>query len=208
MDQFISVMGKKGNALLLDCRSMEAKLVPMTNPDLIVLVTNSNVRHELTGSEYPTRRKQCESAAVALGKPSLREASMAELEANKEKLEEVVFRRARHVIGEIQRTTEAAAAIEKEDYEKFGKLMVESHNSLRDDYEVSCEELDLLVKLAMEVDGVYGSRMTGGGFGGCTVTVVKKSSVDSLIKHIQEGYGNKATCVVTSPADGAKALSL
>lgn len=208
MDQFISVMGKKGNALLLDCRTMEAKLVPMTNPDLVVLVTNSNVRHELTGSEYPTRRKQCESAAVALGKPSLREASMAELEANKGKLEEVVFRRARHVIGEIQRTTEAAAAIEKEDYEKFGKLMVESHNSLRDDYEVSCEELDLLVKLAMEVDGVYGSRMTGGGFGGCTVTVVKKSSVDSLIKHIQEGYGNKATCVVTSPADGAKALSL
>lgn len=208
MDQFISVMGKKGNALLLDCRSMEAKLVPMTNPDLVVLVTNSNVRHELTGSEYPTRRKQCETAAAALGKPSLREATMAELEASKGKLEDVVFRRARHVIGEIQRTTEAAAAIEKEEYEKFGKLMVESHNSLRDDYEVSCEELDLLVKLAMEVDGVYGSRMTGGGFGGCTVTLVKKSSVNSLIKHIQDGYGNKATCLVTSPADGAKALSL
>ncbi|KAJ7372651.1 Galactokinase [Desmophyllum pertusum] len=208
MDQFISVMGKKDNALLLDCRSMEAKLVPMTNPDLVVVVTNSNVRHELTGSEYPTRRKQCESAAAALGKPSLREATMADLEANKEKLEDVVFRRARHVIGEIQRTTEAAAALEKEGYEKFGKLMVESHNSLRDDYEVSCEELDLLVKLALEVDGVYGSRMMGGGFGGCTVTLVKQSSVDSLIKHIQEGYGNKATCVVTSPADGAKTLSL
>lgn len=208
MDQFISVMGKRGNALLLDCRSMEATLVPMTNPDLAVLVTNSNVRHELTGSEYPTRRKQCETAAKTLGKPSLREVTMAELEANKGKLEDVEFCRARHVVGEIQRTTEAAAALEKENYEKFGKLMVESHNSLRDDYEVSCEELDLLVKLAMEVDGVYGSRMTGGGFGGCTVTLVKRSSVDNLIKHIQEGYENKATCVVTSPADGARVLSL
>ncbi|XP_029213403.2 galactokinase-like [Acropora millepora] len=208
MDQFISVMGKEGNALLLDCRSMEAKLVRMTNPELVVLVTNSNVKHELTGSEYPTRRKQCETAAAALGKPSLREVTMEELEANKEKLEEVVFRRARHVVGEIQRTTEAARAIEKEDYQTFGKLMVESHNSLRDDYEVSCQELDVLVKLALEVDGVYGSRMTGGGFGGCTVTLVKRSSVEPLIKHIQEGYSNKATCVVTSPADGAKALSL
>lgn len=208
MDQFISVMGKRGNALLLDCRSMEATLVPMTNPDLAVLVTNSNVRHELTGSEYPTRRKQCETAAKTLGKPSLREVTMAELEANKGKLEDVEFCRARHVVGEIQRTTEAAAALERENYEKFGKLMVESHNSLRDDYEVSCEELDLLVKLAMEVDGVYGSRMTGGGFGGCTVTLVKRSSVDNLIKHIQEGYENKATCVVTSPADGARVLSL
>jgi len=123
-------------------------------------------------------------------------------------MEDVVFHRARHVVGEITRTTEAASAIEKGDYEKFGKLMVESHNSLRDDYEVSCEELDLLVKLALEVDGVFGSRMTGGGFGGCTVTLVKQASVDSLMKHIQEGYGNKATCIVTSPADGAKVLSL
>lgn len=208
MDQFISVMGKKDNALLLDCRSMDAKLVPLTNPELVVLVTNSNVKHELTGSEYPTRRKQCETAAAALGKPSLREVTMEELEANKGKLEDIVFCRARHVVGEIQRTTKAAAAIEKEDYKTFGELMVESHNSLRDDYEVSCEELDLLVKLALEVDGVYGSRMTGGGFGGCTVTLVKRSSVDALIKHIQAGYDNKATCVVTSPGDGAKALSL
>ncbi|XP_031558647.1 galactokinase-like [Actinia tenebrosa] len=207
MDQFISVMGKKGNALLLDCRSMEAKLIPLSDPSVVILVTNSNVHHQLTGSEYPTRRRQCETAARILGKPSLREVTEEELNNNKDKLEREVFQRAQHVIGEIKRTTQAADALKRNDYEEFGKLMVESHNSLRDDYEVSCGELDLLVKLAMEVEGVYGSRMTGGGFGGCTVTLVKDSAVDKLIQHLKDGYPN-ATCLKTIPADGARGLNI
>ncbi|KAK3728541.1 hypothetical protein QZH41_011618 [Actinostola sp. cb2023] len=207
MDQFISVMGKKGNALLLDCRSMEATLIPLSDPSVVVFITNSNVRHKLTGSEYPTRRRQCETAASVLGKPSLRDVTLEELNNRKDELDSVVFRRARHVIGEITRTTQAAAALQKSDYEKFGRLMVESHNSLRDDYEVSCAELDILVKLAMEVDGVYGSRMTGGGFGGCTVTLVNKSAVETLTKHLKDGYPS-ATCLTTSPADGAKKIEI
>ncbi|XP_078691188.1 galactokinase-like [Branchiostoma floridae x Branchiostoma belcheri] len=208
MDQFISVMGKEGHALLLDCRSMAAELVPLDNPDVVVMVTNSNVRHELTGSEYPTRRRQCEQAAGILAKNSLREASMEDLEAQESKLEPVVFRRARHVIGEIRRTTEAADALRARDYAKFGKLMVESHNSLRDDYEVSCAELDTLVSAAMECTGVYGSRMTGGGFGGCTVTLLSATAVQDTISHIKEKYTGQPTFYITTPAAGASVLQV
>uniref|UniRef100_A0A8C5SLZ9 Galactokinase 1 n=1 Tax=Laticauda laticaudata TaxID=8630 RepID=A0A8C5SLZ9_LATLA len=131
MDQFISVMGKEGHALLIDCRSLETRLVPLTDPALVVLITNSNVRHTLTGSEYPTRRRQCEEAAKMLGKASLREASMSDLEESKSLLSKEMYRRARHVIGEIERTSRAAEALEAKDYKRFGELMVESHNSLR-----------------------------------------------------------------------------
>uniref|UniRef100_A0A8C4UPJ2 Galactokinase n=1 Tax=Falco tinnunculus TaxID=100819 RepID=A0A8C4UPJ2_FALTI len=185
MDQFISVMGKEGHALLIDCRSLETTLVPLTDASLAVLITNSNVRHTLTGSEYPTRRRQCEEAAAALGKASLRDATMAELEAARSRLGEEVYRRARHVIGEIARTVQAAQALQDRDYRMFGRLMVESHNSLRDDYEVSCPELDELVAAALEVDGVYGSRMTGGGFGGCTVTLLEAGAAERAQHHIQ-----------------------
>ncbi|XP_066292194.1 galactokinase-like [Branchiostoma lanceolatum] len=208
MDQFISVMGKEGHALLLDCRSMNAELVPLDNPDVVVMVTNSNVRHELTGSEYPTRRRQCEEAAKILGKKSLREATMDNLEAHKDKFEPEVLCRARHVIGEISRTTEAADALRARDYEKFGKLMVESHNSLRDDYEVSCAELDTLVSAAIECTGVYGSRMTGGGFGGCTVTLLSATAVQDTISHIKEKYTGKPTFFITTPAAGASVLQI
>lgn len=208
MDQFISMMGEEGHALLIDCRSMEGKLVPMKDASVAVLVTNSNVKHELTGSEYPTRRRQCETAASLMGKPSLRDASEKDLESNKNKLDEETYRRVRHVIGEISRTEEAAAALENFDYKKFGNLMVASHNSLRDDYEVSCPELDLLVEAAMEVDGVFGSRMTGGGFGGCTVTLVKQSAIESTIQHVQKRYGGKATFYVCVPSTGAQPLAL
>uniref|UniRef100_A0A8C3IZX6 GHMP kinase C-terminal domain-containing protein n=1 Tax=Calidris pygmaea TaxID=425635 RepID=A0A8C3IZX6_9CHAR len=167
------------------CRSLETILVPLTDASLAVLVTNSNVRHTLTGSEYPTRRRQCEEAAAALGKASLRDATMAELEAARSRLGEEVYRRARHVIGEIARTVQAAKALQGKDYKTFGRLMVESHNSLRDDYEVSCPELDQLVAAALEVDGVYGSRMTGGGFGGCTVTLLEARAAERAQHHIQ-----------------------
>lgn len=208
MDQFISVMGKEGHALLIDCRSLETLLVPLTDPSLVVLITNSNVRHALTGSEYPTRRHQCEEAAKALGKASLREASMADLEAAQALLSEEVYRRARHVIGEIERTSRAVQALQARDYGTFGRLMVESHNSLRDDYEVSCPELDELVVAALEVSGVYGSRMTGGGFGGCTVTLLEAGAAEKALQHIKEKYRGTATFYFSKPSDGAKAQTL
>ncbi|NWI67497.1 GALK1 Galactokinase, partial [Todus mexicanus] len=208
MDQFISVMGEEGHALLIDCRSLETVLVPLTDASLAILITNSNVRHTLTGSEYPTRRRQCEEAAAALGKASLRDATGAELEAARSRLGEEVYRRARHVISEIARTAQAAQALRDRDYKMFGRLMVESHNSLRDDYEVSCPELDELVAAALEVDGVYGSRMTGGGFGGCTVTLLEAGAAERAQHHIQEKYSGTATFYLTKPSAGAKALPL
>lgn len=206
MDQFISMLGKKDHALLIDCRSLEGKLVPMKDPNVVVLITNSNIKHELTGSEYPTRRRQCEMSAKLMGKKSLRDASEKDLEDNKDKLDDETYRRVRHVIGEIARTEEAANALENGDYKKFGQLMVASHNALRDDYEVSCPELDQLVEAALEVDGVFGSRMTGGGFGGCTVTLVKQSAVNNTIDHIKQRYSGKATFYVCPPSCGAMAV--
>ncbi|XP_056626573.1 galactokinase [Triplophysa dalaica] len=208
MDQFVSVLGKEGHALLIDCRSLEATAVPLTDPGLVILITNSNVRHSLTGSEYPTRRKQCEEAAAILGKSSLRDATLPDLEAAKDRLDSVTYRRARHVIEEIERTALAAEALKRGDYKEFGKLMAESHNSLRDNYEVSCPELDELVSAALEVDGVFGSRMTGGGFGGCTVTLLEAQAKERAMKHIQENYHGSPTFYITTPSDGAHALSL
>lgn len=206
MDQFISMLANKDHALLIDCRSLESRLVQMKDPSVVVLITNSNVKHELTGSEYPTRRRQCETSAKTMGKKSLRDATEKDLEENKDKLDEETYRRVRHVIGEISRTEEAANALENGDYKRFGQLMVASHNSLRDDYEVSCAELDQLVEAALEVEGVYGSRMTGGGFGGCTVTLVAQSAVSKVIDHIQKRYKGNATFFVCPPSEGAKAV--
>uniref|UniRef100_UPI0037E8EC68 galactokinase isoform X1 n=1 Tax=Semicossyphus pulcher TaxID=241346 RepID=UPI0037E8EC68 len=190
MDQFVSVLGREGHALLIDCRSLEATPVPLADPGLVILITNSNVKHSLAGSEYPARRRQCEEAASILGKDSLREATMKNLEEVKDRLNDVTYRRARHVIEEIERTVQAAEALKRGAYKEFGKLMVESHNSLRDLYEVSCRELDELVCAAMEVEGVFGSRMTGGGFGGCTVTLLQGHAIDRTILHIQVKHTN------------------
>ncbi|XP_069510854.1 galactokinase isoform X2 [Ambystoma mexicanum] len=203
MDQFISVMGKEGHALLIDCRSLEAKLIPLSDPKLVVLITNSNVRHTLTGSEYPSRRRQCEEAAQLLGKPSLREVTNQSLEAAKAQMDQEMFRRASHVIGEIARTSRGAECLKSGEYKEFGKLMVESHNSLRDNFEVSCPELDALVTAALDVEGVYGSRMTGGGFGGCTVTLLEAGAVDRAMEHIKEQYSGTPTFYITQPSAGA-----
>ncbi|XP_074520051.1 galactokinase [Halichoeres trimaculatus] len=208
MDQFVSVLGREGHALLIDCRSLEATPVPLADLGLVILITNSNVKHSLAGSEYPVRRQQCEKAASILGKESLRDATMKDLEDAKDKLDDVTYRRARHVIEEIERTSQAAEALKRGAYKEFGKLMVESHNSLRDLYEVSCRELDELVSAAMEVEGVFGSRMTGGGFGGCTVTLLQANAIDRTILHIQERYSGTPTFYVTTPSEGARALSL
>ncbi|XP_038591940.1 galactokinase [Micropterus salmoides] len=208
MDQFVSVLGREGHALLIDCRSMEATPVPLADSGLVILITNSNVKHSLTGSEYPMRRRQCEEAASILGKDSLRDATMKDLEEARGTLDDVIYRRARHVIEEIDRTVQAAEALKRGAYKEFGKLMVESHNSLRDLYEVSCRELDELVSAAMEVEGVFGSRMTGGGFGGCTVTLLQAHAIDRTILHIQERYSGTPTFYVTTPSEGARTLSL
>ncbi|XP_061565153.1 galactokinase [Cololabis saira] len=189
-------------------RSLEATPVPLSDPDLVLLITDSNVKHSLGSSEYPLRRRQCEEAASLLGRDSLRDATLQMLEEAKDRMDDVIYRRARHVIEEIERTRRAADALKRGAYEEFGRLMVESHNSLRDLYEVSCPELDQLVSAALQVDGVYGSRMTGGGFGGCTVSLVRVQAVDRTMQHIQDGFRGTATFYVTTPSAGARALPL
>ena len=213
MDQFSSVLCQAGRLMLLDCRSQATSMVPLTDPSIEVLIINSNVQHELTGGEYAERRAQCEAAAKALGVPSLRDASLAMLDEQKGQLEPVLTRRARHVISEIERTTTAAAAIKAARWDKVGGLMYASHASLRDDYEVSCPELDILVAAANELGnehGVIGSRMTGGGFGGCTVSLVKTEATASIAQEICDRYhkqtGLEATAFATPPAQGAMVL--
>ena len=210
MDQFISVMGQADHLMLLDCRAEKARMVPLDDPSVTVLITNSNVKHELTGSEYPQRRAACEESALILGVDALRDASTEMLENAKVELSDEFYRRARHVIGEIERTVEAANAIERGDWARVGELMYASHNSLRDDYEVSCSELDCLVEIAASIGrdgGVIGSRMTGGGFGGCTVTLVESDRVelvrDSLCRQYQEKTGIEPAAFASRPAQGA-----
>ena len=213
MDQFISVMGRKDHLLLLDCRSRQTELVPMSDPSVSLLVTNTNVKHQLGSGQYATRRAQCEAAAKNLGAPSLRDATAPMLEQAKSRMEDVVLRRSRHVIGEIARTTQAAREIRASNWSNVGELMYASHDSLRDDYEVSCAELDAVVGIARRIGakgGVYGCRMTGGGFGGCTVALVKTSAVDSVMKKIGTDYqrktGIEASIFVSRPAAGATVL--
>ncbi|HWX19491.1 MAG TPA: galactokinase [Candidatus Binatia bacterium] len=213
MDQFISVMGKKDHLLLLDCRSRKPELVPMTDPTVALLITNTNVKHELTGGEYAKRRAQCEAAAKALGVASLRDANAAMLERARGKMEDVVYRRARHVIGEIERTLHAAEGVRASSWPTVGQLMYASHFSLRDDYEVSCAELDVVVEIAQSLGakgGVFGCRMTGGGFGGCTVALVQADKVAAISERIASEYEKrtkiKPTLFVSRPAAGATVL--
>ena len=214
MDQFSSVLCQAGHLMLLDCRTQEPKMVTLADGSVTILIINSNVKHELTGGEYAERREQCEAAAVSLKVNSLRDATMDLLEKNKAILDDVHYRRARHVIGEIERTADAATACEAGQWEKVGRLMYASHASLRDDYEVSCAELDVLVSLAEQLGidkGVYGSRMTGGGFGGCTVTLVKTDQAETVADAICDDYqkqtGIEATAFATPPAQGAMVLT-
>ena len=207
MDQCASVMGREGALLLLDCRSRAVRPTPLADPEVVALIVNSNVRHALTDGGYASRRRQCEEAAHALGVPALRDVSGEQLEAARGRLDDVHYRRARHVVGEIGRTVAAAEAIPHGDWATVGELMYASHASLRDDYQVSCNELDLLVDLAAEA-GVIGSRMTGGGFGGCTISLVRRQTLDAVVRHVHEGYlrktGRKATAFMTRPVDGAR----
>jgi galactokinase len=215
MDQFSSALCTKDHLMLLDCRSQEVELVPFESGDITVLIANSNVKHELTGGEYAKRRAECEAAAKSLGVPSLRDATAAQLELARGQLDDIIYRRARHVISEIDRTRRAADAIRGGRWNEVGKLMYASHASLRDDYEVSCEELDLLVDLARQIGpagGVIGSRMTGGGFGGCTVSLVRTEAANHIEKTLHDQYqaktGIEPTLFTSRPAQGARALVL
>jgi galactokinase len=213
MDQFISVMGQQDHLLLLDCRSCETQLVPMNDPEIGILIINSNVRHELGSGEYAKRRAQCEDAAKILGVTSLRTATAEALENARGGMDDVIFRRARHVISEIERTLSAAEGCRASNWPTVGQLMYSSHYSLRDDYEVSCSELDAIVEIAEEMGmkgGVFGCRMTGGGFGGCAVALVKTAAVSQISSVIAEEYkkktGKEASLFMSRPAAGATVL--
>jgi galactokinase len=210
MDQFISVMGRQNNLLLLDCRSHQTELVPMNDPAVSLLITNTNVKHELANGEYAQRRAQCEAAVKVLGVESLRDATPEMLESAKAKMDDIVFRRARHVIGEIERTIHAAEGIKASNWPSVGQLMYASHQSLRDDYEVSCKELDAIVEIAEGIGikgGIFGCRMTGGGFGGCTIALVQTEQIEAISAKFATDYkaktGIEATIFVTRPAAGA-----
>ncbi|HTW94519.1 MAG TPA: galactokinase [Tepidisphaeraceae bacterium] len=212
MDQTVVASGKAEHAMLLDCRDYGKTFVKLDHHELRVVIVNSMVKHELSGGEYAQRRAQCEEGVAILKrqKPqmrALRDVTPAEVEEARTRLTDVVYRRCRHVVSENARTVEAARALAEQHYEQAGELMLESHNSLRDDYEVSCAELDYLVEEAMKVKGVYGARMTGGGFGGCIVALVQPRSVDALIEKIHANYtakfGRQPSSFVTGAAAGA-----
>jgi galactokinase len=212
MDQFSIVFGQAGSALLLDCRDHSFDNVPI-DPQVAVLIANTNVSHELTGGEYERRRADCDVAARTLNVSLLRDATIDQLEKHKDSLDAVVFRRARHVINEIARTWEAAESLRHGQWEHFGSLMYASHESLRDDYDVSSPELDMMVNIAQEIGvsgGMFGSRMTGAGFGGCTVSLIASDRADAIASHMGEEYRKRVDIVpsifVTRAVAGARSL--
>lgn len=209
MDQFASVHGREGHALLLDCRDQTFEHIPMRDPSVSILIFDTKVKHSLATSAYARRRASCEAAAAAMGVETLREADLALLERTA--LDTETYRRARHVITETARTVEAAAALKSGDWAAAGRLMRASHVSLRDDFEVSCAELDLVADAALETDGVYGCRMTGGGFGGCAVALVETGKVEAISARLTAFYrertGIAPAVFLTRPADGPRVES-
>jgi galactokinase len=214
MDQFTSLFGQAQRALLLDCRSLEFKLLPL--PDTVNLVIcNTMVKHALASSAYNERRAQCEAGVRHFQQflpnvMALRDVTLQQLAQFGGDLPEVIYHRCLHVITENARVLAAAEALEQNDLHRFGELMAQSHNSLRDDYEVSSRELDLMVELAHGVDGVYGARMTGGGFGGCTVNLVNVRDVEQFKQSVQKKYERitalKPEIYVCEPSDGAEEI--
>ncbi|MXP77699.1 galactokinase [Lachnospiraceae bacterium WCA-9-b2] len=212
MDQFASAMGKKDHAIFLDTNTLQYEYAPVVLEDAKIVITNSKVKHSLVDSAYNDRRSECETALKELKAvtkiSSLGELSEEEYEAHKDAIKDAVRqKRAKHAVYENQRTVRAVEALKNQDVELFGKLMNASHESLRYDYEVSCKEIDILVDLAQAMPGVLGSRITGGGFGGCTVSIVKNDAVDAFISEIgrtyQEKVGHEAEFYVVDIGDGA-----
>jgi galactokinase len=211
MDQFICCLGKAHHALRLDCRSLDFEWVPLSSAVRLV-IANTMVKHELSGGEYNRRRAECEEGVKLLSKwypgiRALRDISPAELEEHSREMPETIYKRCAHVIHENERTIEGSKCLAKDDLREFGRLMAESHRSLRDLYEVSCRELDIMVECAGGLAGFYGGRMTGGGFGGCTVNLVNASDVTSFAAELQERYsratGIKPEIYLCEAANGA-----
>ena len=215
MDQFAVAMGKKDNAILLDCNTLKYDYVPVVLKDEVIVIANTNKRRGLADSKYNERRAECDEALAELQTKlpikALGELSIEQFEANKDLIKSPIRqKRAKHAVYENQRTLKAQKELSAGNLAEFGKLMNQSHISLRDDYEVTGVELDTLAALAWEQPGVVGSRMTGAGFGGCTVSIVKKDKVDDFIKNVGEAYKNKigyaADFYIASVSDGAKKL--
>lgn len=215
MDQFSSALCTKDHAMLLDTATLERRHAPLVLADADIIVTNSGVKHSLAASAYNQRRRECEKALGELNAraplSALCTLTPEEWERRKDEVSDpVCSKRAKHAVYENRRTLDAFSALEKGDLPAFGRLMNESHVSLRDDYEVSCPELDLLTRLAWGVEGVYGSRMTGGGFGGCTVSIVRRNARERFTKTLGEAYrektGRDAQFYVVGPGEGAHVL--
>ena len=211
MDQFISCCGHAGQALMLDCRSLDYRLLPIP-ANVSLVICNTMVRHDLASGEYNTRRTECEEGVRRLSRRlphvrALRDVRVEDLDRYCSDLPQTIYKRCRHVVTENARVRDAAAALEKADLSTFGQLMAESHISLKNDYEVSCPELDLMVELAGQAEGVYGVRMTGGGFGGSTVNLMEKQAVVEFQRSVANAY-QKATglspqILVSAAAEGA-----
>ncbi len=215
MDQFASAMGKKDNAIFLDTNTLNYSYAPVKLPDAKIVITNSKVKHSLVNSAYNDRRNECETALKELQAvvdiKTLGDLTEEQFEEHKGAIKDEIRRkRAKHAVYENQRAINAVEALKANDIEKFGRLMNASHESLRYDYEVSCEEIDILVDLAQAMPGVIGSRITGGGFGGCTVSIVKNDAVDAFVKEIGKAYlekvGHDAEFYVVDIGDGAGKL--
>lgn len=211
MDQFASVFAEKDHLVLIDCRSEEVQSIPFADDSVDVIIADTKVQHELSDGSYANRRKQTEIALSILGKDSWREVSIEDLEAGKGEMSKVVYRRARHVVTEIERTQRAAMALARGKTDEVGELMAASHKSLRDDFEVSCKELDIMVEAAWaigEEGGVLGSRMTGGGFGGSTVTLARADKanavMDEMSRRYKEKTGIEPHIFSTSAVDGVR----
>ena len=215
MDQFAVAMGKKGHAIFLDTSDLSYEYAPCILDGAKIVITNSKVKHSLVDSAYNDRRNECAAALKALQSEldiqALGDLTPEEFEAHKSLIkDEIQLQRAKHAVYENQRTIDAVTALKAGDIERFGKLMNQSHISLRDDYDVSCEEIDILVDLAWKIPGVLGSRITGGGFGGCTVSIVKDESIDTFIETIGKTYlekvGHEAEFYTVDIGDGASRL--
>jgi len=215
MDQFAGVMGKKDHVMLLDCRSLDFQYFPLELGAYQLLLLNTNVSHSLASSEYNTRRAECEQGVHILqqeypGIANLRDVNLKQIAAMEEQLPEHVFRRCRHVVSENQRVLDATKALLAGDFNAVGELMYQSHFSLQNDYEVSCPELDFLVQQTLDKDYVLGSRMMGGGFGGCTISIVEKERVAELVEEVSSVYsrhfGIDLTPVEVVIGDGAKVI--
>jgi len=215
MDQFAIAMGKKDHAILLDCNTLKYDYVPVVLKDEVIVIANTNKRRGLADSKYNERRAECDEALAELQTKlpikALGELSIEEFEANKDLIKSPIRqKRAKHAVYENQRTLKAQKELSAGNLAEFGKLMNQSHISLRDDYEVTGVELDTLAALAWEQAGVVGSRMTGAGFGGCTVSIVKKDKVDDFIKNVGEAYKNKigyaADFYIAAVSEGARKL--